>query len=188
MHQRIERLHAQGPERQKATRGKQRVHAPQALGGFGNARGELGIFNGARRLCTKQLRAPNAQQRQNSHGQNQNPHAAHPLHESTPHIDGYRQLIQSIEHGRASGRQAGYGFKIGMGKTDGDTHPTQPHHQRHHGAQRQHHPHQSHQNHTMARLQVLLVAMQTAPQQQAHAHGQANRPGVDAPDAILHEP
>ena len=163
MHQRVQRLHAAGPEGQKTADGEQCIHTPQALGGFGNTRRELGILYRACSFCSEKLSTPDSQQRQNGHSQNQNPHAAHPLHKGAPDVDGHRQLIQPAKHGGARRRQARNRLKVGMGCADGNTHPVQAHQQGQHGAQRQHHPDQRHQNYAMARLQILLVAIQASP-------------------------
>ena len=104
------------PVGERAGRRDQCVHHPQALGGFGDARGQLGVLHRPRRLGLEHLAAADAEQRQDGHRQHDQRPCRPASSAGAPEVDRGRQLVEAGQHGRARRGQAGHGLEIGVGE------------------------------------------------------------------------
>ena len=172
MTDRIEPGHAGQFQRHYAGQRDTRIDQPQAARGFSDARGECRLFHRTRRFGLEQLAPANAEQRQHRHREHDNTHAPNPVKFMPPQIDRRRQTVQSGEHRRAGGGNAGHGLEIRMGKRQAIDHQQQRE-SRHCGHRR---PHRHHQQISVTNGKFALVAACQDPHQQTCAgcpqHGQ----------------
>ena len=160
----VEQGHTGEPVGRSACHGNEQVQVPQRLGGFGDARGQLGVLHRPRNLRFVQLHAPDAQHGQDRHRQHDNAHAAKPLQLLAVIENRFWQRIQTGKHRGAGGGQAGHGFKHRVGETHRSVGGNQKRQAANHA---QYRPEQRHHQEAVTGLQFGAMTEERQPQHQA---------------------
>ena len=111
MTERIEPIHARQPVAEHAGDGQRHIDVPELLGRFGNSRRQPVVLHRARGFRTVELHAPDPQHGHDRHCQHDDPHAAEPLKLLPVVQNGWRQLVDTGEHGGTGGTEPGHGLE-----------------------------------------------------------------------------
>ena len=164
----VEQAHAGQPVGGGAGDGEAEVDVPQGLGGFGDARRQLGVLDRAGDFGAVQQHAADAEHGQHRHRQYDDAHAAQPLQELAIEQHGVRHGVEVAQHRCAGGGEAGKGLEHRVGERD-----AQPRHgvERQGAEEAEHGPEQHHDQEAVAYPQLFPVLAEHLPQYDAGDEG-----------------
>ena len=164
----VEQAHAGQPVGGAAGDSEPEIDVPQGLGGFGDARRQLGVLDGTGDFSAVQQHATDTQHGQHGYRQHDDAHAAQPLQELAVEQHGVRHGVQVAQHRGAGSGEPGKGLEDGVG--EGNAQPR-------HGIERQgaekaeHGPEQHDDEEAVAHPQLFAVSPERQPQDQAGDEG-----------------
>ena len=94
----------------------QYVGKPEFFGNLGDARRHFIFFVQTGYFGFEKLRAADAEHGQDGDCEDDDAHAAEPVEEVPPKVDGRCERVEVCDGGRAGGGQSGHGLKEGVGK------------------------------------------------------------------------
>ena len=172
---RVHPRHAGQAERDDAREGHDRIHRPEPLGGVADSRRELGVLHAARALRLEELAAAHAQERQDGHRQDDDPHAADPDHERAPDVERGLQRVQAGEDRGPGGRHARDGLEVGVR----EGHARDREEERDGGEGGHHRPDEGDQQEAVARLQLAPVPAARDEEGEEPGHEGDEEPGLE---------